>query len=317
MAIDGPRKLCGHMSVSDLRGAIRVLRKHYRFISLDDAVGQLKSGTVKSDSIVLAFDDGFVDNYRHVLPVVTDLNVPATFYLATAVIGSSDSLWFQAVINWFYKYPGDHLYVGVNDATYDTSSPKRRITSAFSFMRYLQETYRPLEYKRIIEQSSNGLCRPDDLDRHLSWKEVRKLGSEVLVTIGSHTANHYRLSLCDDETARREIEESAEMLNKRLGTATMHFAYPRGNTEDFNDAHIEMLRQSGYASAVSTIRGVNRSDADLYRLKRIRLPKDTSKALPELLIAVAGARDLVTYAGTPFQRQQRQVNAADDTRDYE
>lgn len=96
---DDPRTLRDHMSASEFREAIRIVKKHYQILSLVEAVEQLEKGTLSHDSVVVTLDDGFVDNYQCMLPIIRDLHVPVTFYLSTAVIGSSDSLWFQAIIN--------------------------------------------------------------------------------------------------------------------------------------------------------------------------------------------------------------------------
>ena len=60
---DDARALRDHMSASEFGEAIRVLKKHYQLLSLDEAVGELKKGTLSRDSVVVALDDGFVDNY--------------------------------------------------------------------------------------------------------------------------------------------------------------------------------------------------------------------------------------------------------------
>ena len=50
---------------------------------------------VPADAFVVTFDDGYENVYRHAWPVLQELNVPATVFLATAYLGSDDAFPFD------------------------------------------------------------------------------------------------------------------------------------------------------------------------------------------------------------------------------
>ena len=69
------------------------LRNYGEFISLDEATKILETGK-KVDGVYfcLTFDDGFKCCYTHALPVLYELQIPATFFIVTDYVGQT----FQA-----------------------------------------------------------------------------------------------------------------------------------------------------------------------------------------------------------------------------
>ena len=62
---------------------VRFLRRHYRIVSLAEAVELLKSGHVKSPTVVLTFDDGYADNFVSLRAVAEETGIPITLFIAT------------------------------------------------------------------------------------------------------------------------------------------------------------------------------------------------------------------------------------------
>ncbi len=66
------------------------LQEHgYHVLSLNEAVQQVQTcSPLPEKSVVLTFDDGFLDNYEQAFPVLTRFGFPATIFLAASYIGS-------------------------------------------------------------------------------------------------------------------------------------------------------------------------------------------------------------------------------------
>ena len=67
---------------------VEYLARHYRILSLPDAVAQLRSGRVDCPSVVLTFDDGYADNVLNVRAVADAVPFSATFFLCSDVVSS-------------------------------------------------------------------------------------------------------------------------------------------------------------------------------------------------------------------------------------
>lgn len=86
------------------------------------------------------------------------------------------------------------------------------------------------------------------------------------IEFGAHTLSHCHLPSTDDARARREIAESRWRVEALTGRPCRSFAYPFGK---FGDRHVEMARDAGYESAVTTKKMIR----PLSLVDRLRLPR--------------------------------------------
>jgi peptidoglycan/xylan/chitin deacetylase (PgdA/CDA1 family) len=290
---DDPCTVTGHTSVTEVEIAIQELSKRFSIISIGDAVKQVKNCSVKKESIVLTFDDGFRDNFKYLYPVLKKHNIPATFYVNPSVINTDKNLWFQAVINYFFAVPTDRIFIEHNQKEYQLLNASQRYQAAFDFMQYLQSKEKPQDFLKIIYSIAGDLCKPKQQDFHMSWDELQILANDPLITIGAHSFNHYPLGYCDEQLAEYEIAQSISVLEERLSIKIEHFSFPRGHKEDMTDHHSRYLASLGMLSAVSTIRGVNRQKDDLFCLKRVGFPQNVSDDIEDFLWHVAGIPQII------------------------
>ncbi len=80
------------------------------------------------------------------------------------------------------------------------------------------------------------------VDRLVKPEELRALRSE-LVTIGSHGANHKRMTSLDEIEARRELTDSREQLAAIVGSTVKLFSFPYGS---YREDLAELAHESGY-----------------------------------------------------------------------
>jgi len=79
-------------------------------------------------------------------------------------------------------------------------------------------------------------------DRLLNADELRGL-DPTLVTIGSHTATHARMTTLDEPNSFRELHDSREKLSQLLGREVNAFCFPYG---EYNHRLIDLCREAGY-----------------------------------------------------------------------
>jgi peptidoglycan/xylan/chitin deacetylase (PgdA/CDA1 family) len=63
-------------------------RSHTRVIPLSEQVAGCNAGRDMGGTLSITFDDGYLDNYEVAAPILRKLNLPATFFVTTAFIGS-------------------------------------------------------------------------------------------------------------------------------------------------------------------------------------------------------------------------------------
>jgi peptidoglycan/xylan/chitin deacetylase (PgdA/CDA1 family) len=75
---------------------MRRLRDHHAVVSLDEAVAMVGRGAAATgDAVVVTFDDGYDDVYRHAFPILARYGLPATVYLATSYIDEQRPFAFE------------------------------------------------------------------------------------------------------------------------------------------------------------------------------------------------------------------------------
>jgi len=166
----------------------------FHVISLDDFVQGNRGGQeFPHKTVVITFDDGFVDNYTNAFPILKRYHFPATIFLISDAVG---------------RYP------------------------------YL-----------------------------LNWDQVKEM-SQNDISFGSHTRNHAYVPSLSIDQMKDEIIMSKHVIEEHLGKPIYDFAYPGGG---FNEQAKAIIALAGYRSALSTNRGYDRYNIDLYELDRIHI----------------------------------------------
>ena len=67
---------------------IKFLKKHYKIASVREAVEMLRTGRVEMPTIVLTFDDGYLENFVNLRAVTEATRIPVTLFVCTEHISS-------------------------------------------------------------------------------------------------------------------------------------------------------------------------------------------------------------------------------------
>jgi peptidoglycan/xylan/chitin deacetylase (PgdA/CDA1 family) len=84
LAADRPHHLA--MPTEAFLRSVRFLQRHYRILSMHQAMESLASGSVSVPSVVLTLDDGYRENFLTVRAVMEETGVPLTFFVNTELI---------------------------------------------------------------------------------------------------------------------------------------------------------------------------------------------------------------------------------------
>lgn len=99
--------------------------------------------------------------------------------------------------------------------------------------------------------------------------------------IGSHTANHVRLTQADDKLLSAELSDSKATLEDALGGEISSFAYPYGA---WDARCANAVREAGYRAACTTRTGWALRDGDPWLLRRLTVfNTDTAGSLARKL----------------------------------
>lgn len=241
------------VSVEEFDRQLALLAREYRPISVPEAVEALARGVLPERSVLITFDDGYRDNLAHALPVLRKHGVPATFYLTTGMID-------QAIVPWWYELgtilsAADRIRLNSGKLKIELSlTDTVSRCAAFNRLGVILKREAPDGQKELMELLRAQACRetPGPDCEFLSWAEVHELARDPLVTIGAHTRNHFVLTSLSEPRLREELLESRERLERELGRAVEHLAYPYGAPQDASEREFRVAAQLGFRSAFTT-----------------------------------------------------------------
>jgi peptidoglycan/xylan/chitin deacetylase (PgdA/CDA1 family) len=120
----------------------------------------------------------------------------------------------------------------------------------------------------------NHLRVPSLAWRAITWAEVEECLRSDLVSVGSHSHNHFNAINVRDEQLGEEAMISRNTLKGRLGDkAVSLFAYPYGSSRlgHVRAAYTEAVRTAGYTMAVTTDLGLATSSTPRFQVPRVEV----------------------------------------------
>ncbi|NQS89411.1 polysaccharide deacetylase family protein [Patescibacteria group bacterium] len=100
----------------------------------------------------------------------------------------------------------------------------------------------------------------------LSWQEISMMRD--VFEIASHGCSHRPLTRMPLTDAKKEIEISKRIIERRLQLAVKAFSYPKGSILDFNDQLEEDVKDSGYQLCFTAIPRKNSGRFNPLRVRR-------------------------------------------------
>ncbi len=108
---------------------------------------------------------------------------------------------------------------------------------------------------------------PDIKMKLLNQEQIKTMVDSGLIEFGAHTISHVNLTTISDEEALEEIVQSKEQTENLTSKPCVSFAYPYGR---FNEAHVEMIKNAGFTSSVTTKKRLKVPNVDmLFSLPRL------------------------------------------------
>jgi peptidoglycan/xylan/chitin deacetylase (PgdA/CDA1 family) len=275
---------------------LEVLREHANPVQLGELSRTLGDGGLPDRSVVVTFDDGYLDNLLNAKPLLERYRVPATVFVASGFIGQKREFWWDELDRLLLQ-PGtlpERVQLSVDGKIYDwelgeaaeytredfqshrgwkawteVQTPRQRLyTALYDLLRPLGAAERRRKFAEVRAWRVDGPGRRPK-HRPLSVEEIGRLERGGLVEVGAHTVNHPLLSEVSTAVQRREIRQSKARLEEILGHGVNSFAYPYGKSADYTTETVDAVRRAGFACACSTVTGVVRRSSDPFQLPRV------------------------------------------------
>lgn len=262
------------ISPEDFEKQIKYISENYDVITFGDSWRN-----IKKKSVIITFDDGYVDNYNNALPILEKYKVPATFFISTGNLGTYNEYWDLDFIR-MIKYRQNNMLI-LDGKKYILKNNEEQMIREIHLKLYSTNEIRRKELLKKIEQQLNPKIKYKPLYRCMNKEELKKLSESKYVTIGAHTVNHVRLFMEDYQKQYEEIRKSKEILELITKKTIKYFAYPfgknRGRYLDYSNETIEILKEIGFEKAVTVGNLSVKYDYDNFQIPRISVNKIWAK----------------------------------------
>jgi peptidoglycan/xylan/chitin deacetylase (PgdA/CDA1 family) len=270
------------VSVSQFKEQINFLKQKYFPVSLDDFLNNNSDN--KKNQIVITFDDGYKDNLQYAIPILQELNVPATIYVTTRFLENDRSMWWYEIKE-FLDSNTNKIEFNYNNQNYFFEINKKNSKKFFlNKITQIIKNLNKIEQEKLMTAITKLNHRKQYNSEVLNWDDLKEICKFPLITIGAHTHNHLSLKNLNENDCLEEIMLSKKLLEDKLGRKIHHFSYPFGSENDVGEREFKMVESLGFKSAVTTfVKPLFKSDK--FSLPRIYIGQKTSKNLLRLKLS--------------------------------
>lgn len=203
-----------HPTVGAFASALDYLRRHFRFVTLDDVIAHVRDGRALPDfALFLSFDDGMRSMIEVVAPMLRRAAIPATFFLTADAVDNR---------HLFYGLRRSYL-IGEADA-----AGRPELAAALRAL-----SIHGAEGRTAIDRAAAALgvdWRAVLAERrpYMTREECRAL-LDMGFTLGAHGASHRKFVELDADGRARELAASVDFLKSAFGVERPAFAFPHSH----------------------------------------------------------------------------------------
>jgi peptidoglycan/xylan/chitin deacetylase (PgdA/CDA1 family) len=261
------------------------LTRYYQVLSMADIARCLRAGKrLPDNAVAVTVDDGNRDFLVNAYPVFRAHQIPVTVFLVSGFLDRKLWLWWDKI---------DYLVTAAQKPSFvlalSPHLPPEEYTlktdeerhAAISTIVFALKKHSTPEREEVLRHLSRLLdveipAQPPLEMAPMEWSEVRHLADNEM-EFGAHTVTHPLLSgIRDTQELIQEIAESKRRMEEELRRPVLHFCYPYGYWDDFNDQTIKVVEACQFHTAVTAEYGLNYRASNPFKLRRISVEPTTS-----------------------------------------
>lgn len=244
------------ISLKKFETQLDYLEKHYEIISCSEYNRRFENNSFTNREVVLTFDDGYKNNLTVLAPLMKKRNIPFLIFISTNHIDTG-RIFPTSLIRLIVfgsslskiSIPFLNINQELNESS-DRAELAKKLSVIFKT--------RPIEEVDIIyNQLMSNISNEDFIKLRekyssiipMTWDDVKMI-STYGGEIGCHCLDHICChSQQDISEVKRQIVESKDIIEKRLGIPCNYFAYPNGS---FTEQSNKIVNEAGFIMGFTT-----------------------------------------------------------------
>jgi len=221
------------------------LQENFKIVSLTDGIAALKNNQINETLVSITFDDGDASMTSLAMPILEQLQIPATFFINTAYGSEKMGYWYN-----LGPYCDDKDLI-------EAASTIRNTTNSDTYHKLLK-----------LEDQCNSKNSAKSSLFYANYKDFEAC-TNPLFHFGLHGHEHLRFSMLSREEQKENLLKNIEQM-KNWPNYVPHFAIPFGKPQDWNKDTLEVSDELGVIPFLAH-HGYNTS----YRTPYLRFSVDT------------------------------------------
>lgn len=227
-----------------------------------------------SDAVCITFDDGYMNNFTKALPILQDLKIPATIFVVTGIINTTEEFWWDELEKILLDTQQDYEEIfTLEDELFSCEWP----TETYSEREALYDTLVWLIRDVItVEKRKNWMeqlrkwhkVEKREMNQNYGLQTDKAKWESPLLTIGAHTVNHPCLANLSEQEQYDEISQSIQKLELLLHRKITVFSYPFGTKKDYDARTINICKKEHIKKAAANFSGIWTLQSDNYQIPR-------------------------------------------------
>jgi peptidoglycan/xylan/chitin deacetylase (PgdA/CDA1 family) len=230
------------LSQKKLYEQLKYCKEHFQILGLDDYFqGNFEPGKM---NISITFDDGYLNNLELALPVLEDLQIPATFFVTAINSTTYPMLWtdYLDLVNMLYRHPVVLQEEVFEHNGREYANPQKETLKAVCKRK--DWSFKSSIYDTFPELLSDPACE----EYATYWKvmnesQIRQLAASPWANVGSHGHYHDDLGGLPTEEAVKLLRKSKNYLEEVLEQEITTLAYPNGS---YTPALVDAAKRLGF-----------------------------------------------------------------------
>lgn len=264
------------LDVSLFREQVKYFEKNYKFVSVEDLISAYRGArTLPDKAILLTFDDGYIDHFQNVFPILDRQGIRGAFFVPVRPIKEHTLLDVNKIHFILERGPdtselisrlsnhvdniADEFGLPPTSSYYERFHKKFGSTNRFDdaeviFFKSMLQNLLPLQVRERIcsEMFEEFVGVPEEIFSRELYMNVEQMQTMMRhgMHLGCHGHDHYWLGTQEDDTQEADILKSLEFLSE-LGCDRSNWtmAYPYGS---YNSTTLQILRRNGCRLAFTT-----------------------------------------------------------------
>jgi peptidoglycan/xylan/chitin deacetylase (PgdA/CDA1 family) len=235
--------------------------------------------TYEDRTIIVTFDDGYMDNYLFAVPVLKKYQIPATFFISTGLVGTEQEFWWDEFTRLCVERVTSEDTFELRDSLYHygwKTSTKEECTELALTLRWLlrkdPDLARRKDWTEQLRLWSGLTKQGREENWSLTIEQIRDIAAYDLFNVGGHTVTHRSLGSLSREEQEQECRSSIVFLEEIIQQKVKTFSYPFGKKNDYTDETIEILKELGIERSATTEDTYCTSSTNNWKIPRVTIP---------------------------------------------